>query len=67
MRVERHRRGLTQGELARRLGVAQQTLSAYETGRAEVPPDVAVLAARCLGGHLAAAYCSGCPMRAGVA
>ena len=40
---------LTQGELAKRLGVKQQTVSYWETGKRAIPVDKAVEASRILG------------------
>lgn len=37
MRIARERMGWTQGDLARRVGVHQKTVSSWETGNAPVP------------------------------
>lgn len=39
--AERERRGVLQRPLALQVGVSQQALSSYETGRTRVPDDVA--------------------------
>lgn len=41
LRTERDKRGWTGTELARRLGIAQERVSAYERAQDEPPPEVA--------------------------
>jgi len=45
----RLKKGITQVELAKHVGISQQTISHYETGRAKPSLDVAVKLAKALG------------------
>ena len=45
----RLKKGVTQVELAKHVGISQQTISHYETGRAKPSLDVAVKLAKALG------------------
>jgi len=47
--VRRKERGLTQAELAQRIGIAQRTVAAYECGERRPSVDVAKRLARELG------------------
>ena len=55
--IQRKRVGMSQAELARRIGVTQSTISDYESGR-DVPPENAFRMARVLeSDRLLAEYC----------
>ena len=45
----RLKKGITQVELAKHVGISQQTISHYETGRAKPSLDVAVKLAKAFG------------------
>ncbi len=44
-KAERHRLGITQKEMATRIGVSLQAIWYYETGKRKVPQPVALLIA----------------------
>lgn len=44
----REERGLSQKEIAKKIGVSRETISAYETGRAKPSLDVALKLAKIL-------------------
>ncbi len=53
VRRARHSRGLTQGDLAGRLGVTRATVASYETGRRPIPAEALLRIARICGQPLA--------------
>lgn len=62
IREKREEAGLTQKDLARRVGVSESTLRMYELGLKEVPVDVANTAAVALRSpEICFAKCSSCP------
>lgn len=62
MKEERKRRGLSRREAAAAMHIAESTLRAYESGRRQVPDDVACCAIRVLRSpRLQAQRCYECP------
>jgi HTH-type transcriptional regulator/antitoxin HipB len=53
VRAARHARGLTQGDLAARLGLTRATVASYETGRRAIPAETLLRIARVCGQPLA--------------
>lgn len=60
LRKARVKKGFTQGQLARMVGVPQQALSYYENG-GHCPVDIAIALAGFLGTELMVTYCRECP------